>query len=100
MEKRIAERSLCSLVGERGIKTSSDFVDFFTALMVDVAQGNVDAQDATAICKAGDKALRIVEIELQYGAGQPIQISNRKALGTPSSAAARPVSSDDPKVVQ
>lgn len=78
MERRTPEeKPLSALVGQRGIKTTSDFAEFFTALMTDVVEGNVDAQDATAICKAGDKVLRVVELEYQHGAGQPLQLCRR-----------------------
>lgn len=78
MERRTPdERPLSALVGERGVKTTSDFAEFFTALMTDVVNGNVDAQDATAVCKAGDKVLRVLELEYQHGSGQPLQLCRR-----------------------
>ena len=73
---------MSALVGERGLKTSSDFTDFFSALAVDIINGDVDAQDATAACKAGDKIVRMLEHEWQHNNGDPMQISGRKLKTT------------------
>ena len=85
------ETPLSVLVGERGIKTSSDLSEFFTALMTDVVSGNVLAEDATAACKAGDKVIRMLELEFQHGAGEPLSLYRRTVQSArPSLPSAKP----------
>ena len=101
------EVPLSLLVGERGVKTTSDLAEFFTALMTDVVSGNVLAEDATAVCKAGDKVIRAVEIELEHGGGQPVQLyrrtvqASRPSLPASAPPAASQVQPDsDPNLLQ
>lgn len=57
---------LSSLVGERGIKTTKDFADFMGALMADLVANRVDSQQANAACLAGDKILKLAQMQLDH----------------------------------
>lgn len=52
---------------ERGIKTSADFANMMSALMTDIITGKVNPQVANAVCNAGGKLLKIVEMQYRYG---------------------------------
>ena len=68
----------CLSIAERGIKDSSDFTNFFSALMTDLAQKTVVANVANAMCNAGGKLLKMVELEIRYG--QQVPGKGRKRL--------------------
>ncbi len=54
-------------VAERGIKTGSDFAQLMSILMSDLISGRATPQVGNAVCNAGGKLLKIVEMQHQYG---------------------------------
>ena len=52
---------------EKGIKTSEDFANGFSALMSDIITGKVTPQMGNATCNAGGKLLKMVEMTYKYG---------------------------------
>ena len=67
--KKMAPRSLA--IAKNGIKTGSDFASVFSALMSDLIEGRMDAQTGNAVCNAGGKLLKIVEMQYKYGKANP-----------------------------
>ncbi len=55
------------MYAERGIKTSADFASMMSLLMSDLISGRVSAQVGNAVCNAGGKLLKIVEMQHRYG---------------------------------
>jgi len=60
-----AARSL--LIASRGVKTSRDFAGLMSSLMGDLLQGSVSAGIGNAVCNAGGKLLKVIEMEERYG---------------------------------
>lgn len=56
----------CLAIADEGIETGKDFAQLMSALIGDIAADRIDAQRANAICNAGGKLLRIVELEHRY----------------------------------
>lgn len=52
---------------EDGISTASQFAAAMSALMSDLAAERISHQTANAICNAGGKLLKIVEMQYRYG---------------------------------
>lgn len=52
---------------QKGIKTSADFANMMSALMSDIITGRVSPQVGNAVCNAGGKLLKIVEMQYRYG---------------------------------
>lgn len=52
---------------QRGVKTSADFANMMSALMTDIITGRVSPQVGNAVCNAGGKLLKIVEMQYRYG---------------------------------
>jgi hypothetical protein len=66
--KRATSGSAKSLaIAKRGIKTSHDFANFMGALMSDLIEGTVVSGTANAVCNAGGKLLKVVELQYRYG---------------------------------
>lgn len=57
----------CVEIADRGIKNSRDFRDFMSALMSDLARGKIAANAGNAMCNAGGKMLKMVDLEYKYG---------------------------------
>jgi hypothetical protein len=57
----------------RGIETGQHFASAMSALMADLATGAVTPQQGNAICNAGGKLLKVVEMQFKYGTkdGEP-----------------------------
>jgi hypothetical protein len=75
------DQPLCSLVAERGIKTSKDFAEFMSALMADVVSNRIDGQTAQAACKAGNSLLLMAKMQIEYGAPKPMSLSEPTKKG-------------------
>ena len=54
-------------IAGKGVKTSKDFARVMSALMGDVLSGTVDPRTANAVCNAGGKLLKMVEMQHKYG---------------------------------
>ena len=52
---------------EKGITTGHDFAAGMSALMSDVISGSVTPQIANAVCNAGGKLLKVVEMSHRWG---------------------------------
>ena len=59
--KRPLPRTLA--IAERGVNTGRDFAALMSALMSDLIDGSVTPQVGNAICNAGGKLLKVVEME-------------------------------------
>lgn len=64
-----APRSLA--VFQQGVQTSNDFATAMSALMTDVITGAVTPQVANAVCNAGGKMLKVVEMQHRWGRRTP-----------------------------
>lgn len=51
----------------QGIQTSREFKEFMSRMMSDLVEGRIAPQTANAVCNAGSKLLRVVELEYRYG---------------------------------
>lgn len=52
-----------------GVRTSTDFAALFSALMADLMDGRIPIEKATAMCNAGGKLLKVVELQHKFGKG-------------------------------
>jgi hypothetical protein len=54
-------------IANRGVKTGTDFAQLMSTLMSDLISGRVTPQIGNAVCNAGGKLLKIVEMKQKYG---------------------------------
>lgn len=52
---------------EDGIRTGRDFADLMSNLMSDMIAERVSPRVGTAVCNAGGKLLKVVELQFKYG---------------------------------
>lgn len=64
---------------QNGIKTSADFANMMSALMTDIITGKINPQVGNAVCNAGGKLLKIVEMQYRYGT-ESGQLAKEKVL--------------------
>lgn len=57
----------CVPIADAGISTGKDFAQLMSALIGDIASQRIDPRQANAICNAGGKLLRIVELQQKFG---------------------------------
>lgn len=57
-------------IAAKGIVTGQDFANCMSALMSDLISGKVPPQIGNAVCNAGGKLLKIVELQGKYGVQQ------------------------------
>ena len=57
-------------IANRGVKTSGQFAELMSALMGDIAMGRIGPSHANALCNAGGKLLKIVEMQHRYAGGK------------------------------
>jgi hypothetical protein len=55
-------------IARSGINTAQDFANVMGALMTDLISGAVAPQVGNAMCNAGGKLLKAVELQVKYGA--------------------------------
>ena len=60
-----APRSL--RVFAEGIKSDADYVNAFSALMVDIIDGSLTPAAGNVVCKAGANMLHMIELKYKYG---------------------------------
>lgn len=60
-------------IAEKGIVTGHDFAGFMAALMSDLVGGRVSPMVGNAACNAGGKLLKVVEMQMKYGAASASQ---------------------------
>ena len=76
-------------VARGGITNSREFTDLFSGLIADLAEQLVTASIANAMCNAGGKILKMVELEIRHGQQVPgatrrlLTISDGGNAGTP-----------------
>ena len=54
-------------LAKRGVVTARDFANLMGALMSDILEGRVAPEMANAVCNAGGKMLKVVEMQHRYG---------------------------------
>lgn len=54
-------------VARKGVHTSAEFKLAMSSLMSDLVEGKIAPQTANAVCNAGGKLLKVVEMEYKYG---------------------------------
>lgn len=57
-------------IAENGIATGNDFARCMSALMSDIIASRVTPQVGNAVCNAGGKLLKVVELQLRYGSAK------------------------------
>ncbi len=57
-------------IAGQGIRTGSDFANCMSALMADLAEGLIDPRTGNAMCNAGGKMLKVIEMQYRYGTPQ------------------------------
>src|SRR3954465_5282147 len=57
-------------ITEQGIRTGNDFARCMSALMSDIIASRVTPQVGNAVCNAGGKLLKVVELQMRYGSAK------------------------------
>lgn len=57
-------------ITEAGIQTGNDFARCMSALMSDIIASRVTPSVGNAVCNAGGKLLKVVELQLRYGSAK------------------------------
>jgi hypothetical protein len=71
-------------IAKKGIRTAKDFAELMGALMSDILTGSVDPTEAQAICAAGDRLLKVADMQLRYNGskqlllGEPMKVEKDK----------------------
>lgn len=60
-------RPLSLELTQRGVRTGKDFATLMSALMSDLIDGRVTPVIGNAVCNAGSKLLKVVEMQMKYG---------------------------------
>lgn len=69
--EEISKRQPQSLaIASKGITTGQDFAMLMSALMSDMIAGSVKPMIGNAVCNAGGKLLKVVEMQFKYGTTQ------------------------------
>lgn len=81
------EHSRSAAIANRGIRNGGDFAEMMSALIGDIAMSRIDPRAANAICNAGGKLLKVVEMQHKYGtpkhdkdAPRTLQLVPRRAI--------------------
>lgn len=56
-----------AVIAAAGVTTGQDFARLMSSLMSDVLTGKVGPSSANAVCNAGGKLLKVVEMQYKYG---------------------------------
>lgn len=59
-------------ISKDGVSTAEDFAGLMSSVMCDVIDGRLSPPVANAVCNAGGKLLKVVEMQYKY-AGKPSQ---------------------------
>ena len=57
----------CVVIADAGVTTGGKFASMMSALIGDIATGRIDTRSANAMCNAGGKLLKVVELQHRYG---------------------------------
>lgn len=63
--RRAKPRSLA--IAAEGVSTGHDFANLMSALMCDLIDDRIEPKVSNAVCNAGGKLLRIVELQMRHG---------------------------------
>jgi len=69
IEKR--EQPRCLAFAQKGVRSGSEFAGMMSALMSDLIEGSITPQTGNAVCNAGGKLLKVVELQAKYGKPDP-----------------------------
>lgn len=89
VEKKEEARPRSLAIASRGIKTGADFASLMSAVMADLIEGNLTPVAGNAVCNAGGKLLKVVEMNYRYG--------NQQAGGNKTLQLVPPDTEDDNK---
>ena len=64
---------------QKGIKTGQDFANTMSAMMTDLLEGRISPSVGNAVCNAGGKLLKVVEMQYKY-ASPPSVIKEQPQL--------------------
>jgi hypothetical protein len=84
-DKAIAQTPRSLAISTSGVTTATDFATLMSAVMSDVIDGRLPPPVANAVCNAGGKLLKVVEMQYKY-ASQP----NKGTVGPPDLQLAGP----------
>lgn len=71
MAKSGKEQPRSLRIAASGITTGHKFANLYSALMADLIEGRVTPSIAHAICNAGSRLLKVVEMQNKYGVSRP-----------------------------
>lgn len=55
---------------KNGIRTGEDFANTMSALMSDLIEGHIPPEVGNAVCNAGGKLLKVVEMQFKYASSE------------------------------
>lgn len=73
--EKVSQKSATVVVSKRGIRVGTDFADLMAALLTDLPSNLIAPNVANAMCNAGGKLLKIVEMQHKYGGGKPLRLA-------------------------
>ena len=85
-DKAIAPMPRSLAISTAGVTTATEFATLMSSVMSDVIDGRLPPPVANAVCNAGGKLLKVVEMQYKY-ASQP---SKGAAVGPPDLQLAEP----------
>ena len=65
--QKLAKPPACLAIASKGVQTGSDFAALMSATITDLITGAITPQVGNAVCNAGGKLLKIVEMQHRYG---------------------------------
>lgn len=65
------QQPLSLAFSKRGVHTGKDFAGLMSALMSDLIEGRITPGVGNAVCNAGGKMLKVVELQMRYGQAGP-----------------------------
>lgn len=77
-------------IAEAGIGTGNDFARLMSNLMSDVIAARITPQVSNAVCNAGGKMLKVVEMQMRYGSAKEpngervLHLTPSMSLGEPA----------------
>ena len=77
---KLTGKPLALEFSERGVSSGEDFAGLMSALMSDLIAGRVTPQVGNAVCNAGGKLLKVVEMRHKYGTAPPEEKDRKKDL--------------------
>jgi len=67
VEVKEPDRPRSLAISEAGITTGTQFAQLMSSLMSDILSGRVTPNVGNAVCNAGGKLLKVVEMQHKYG---------------------------------